>query len=68
MRVVARSNQPVTRPIVRSYRLIGRGVSFNSLALGSRAGSCQMLDSIGSSVKLTNIEISTADTMVMPNS
>ena len=32
------------------------------------AGSCQTLDSIGSSVKLTNIEISTAATMVMPNS
>jgi hypothetical protein len=31
-------------------------------------GSCQMLDSMGSSVKLTNIEISTAATMVMPNS
>ena len=34
----------------------------------SIAGSCQMLDSIGSSVKLTNIEIITAATMVMPNS
>ena len=32
------------------------------------AGSCQMLDIIGSSVKLTNIEISTAATMVSPNS
>ena len=31
-------------------------------------GSCQMLDSMGSSVKLTNIEIITAATMVMPNS
>ena len=31
-------------------------------------GSCQMLDSIGSSVKLTNIEINTAATMVTPNS
>ena len=34
----------------------------------SACGSCQMLDSIGSSVKLTNIEISTAATMVRPNS
>ena len=31
-------------------------------------GSCQMLDSMGSSVKLTNIEIVTAATLVMPNS
>src|SRR5947199_157356 len=31
-------------------------------------GSCQIDDSIGSSVKLTNIEISTAATMVTPNS
>ena len=31
-------------------------------------GSCQMDDNIGSSVKLTNIEINTAATMVMPNS
>ena len=31
-------------------------------------GSCQMLDSMGSSVKLTNIEINTATTMVRPNS
>ena len=32
------------------------------------AGSCQIEESIGSRVKLTNIEISTAATMVMPNS
>ncbi len=32
------------------------------------AGSCHRLDSIGSSVKLTNMLISTAATMVMPNS
>ncbi len=31
-------------------------------------GSCQIDDSMGSSVKLTNIEISTAATMVTPNS
>ena len=31
-------------------------------------GSCQMLDNMGSRVKLTNIEINTAATMVMPNS
>ena len=31
-------------------------------------GSCQTLESMGSSVKLTNIEIITAATMVMPNS
>ena len=31
-------------------------------------GSCHTDESIGSSVKLTNIEISTAATMVMPNS
>ena len=30
-------------------------------------GSCQMDDSMGSSVKLTNIEIITAATMVRPN-
>jgi len=34
----------------------------------SMLGSCQTLDSMGSSVKLTNIEISTAATTVMPNS
>ncbi|MDT4836824.1 hypothetical protein FQZ97_705380 [compost metagenome] len=34
----------------------------------SISGSCQTDDSIGSSVKLTNMEISTAATMVMPNS
>ena len=34
----------------------------------SAPGSCQTLESIGSSVKLTNIEISTAATMVRPNS
>ena len=31
-------------------------------------GSCHTDESIGSSVKLTNIEISTAATIVMPNS
>jgi len=38
------------------------------LPWASISGSCQIDDSIGSSVKLTNIEISTAATMVTPNS
>ena len=61
---MARSNQPVTRPMLRSYQ---SGALFLA-SLGSMLGSCQMEDSIGSSVKLTNMEISTAATMVIPNS
>ena len=50
--------------MLRSYQLRrGRGVPSAWMA-----GSCQTLDSIGSSVKLTNMLISTAATMVMPNS
>ena len=49
--------------MVRSYQLL-RPLP----ALPRMLGSCQIDDSIGSSVKLTNIEISTAATMVTPNS
>ena len=50
--------------MLRSYQL-RRGLGVPSAWI---AGSCQTLDSIGSSVKLTNMLISTAATMVMPNS
>ena len=50
--------------MVLSYSV--RGASWRACA--SMPGSCQTEDSIGSSVKLTNIEISTAATMVTPNS
>ena len=64
MRCWARSNQCVTRPSVWSYSDFGtKGWPSRSMA-----GSCQMELSMGSSVKLTNMEISTAATMVMPNS
>ena len=63
-RSVVVSNQPVIRPIDLSYQ-------FSGLVAWPRIwmlGSCQTLESMGSRVKLTNIEISTATTMVKPNS
>ena len=62
---MALSNQPVTRPMVLSYSVRGAPPGWPWAWM---LGSCQTLESMGSSVKLTNIEISTAATMVMPNS
>ena len=64
-RLVRRSKMAVTRPSVLSYSVTGLSPRCEPCWA---CGSCHTLDSMGSSVKLTNMLISTAATMVMPNS